>query len=176
MGPTSKRRRSDSEAGQQGPDKRRGQEGACLEGGTAAAAAGASAGNGNGQGPSQPTAAAAAGAMGSRRRRARQPQGQGQNTDTLWLCPFCNKLLSSKGSLTQHVGNKHEGDGKCRGEAMKSYLQNMDRWLCGRCYYTAASRTRNCRRCGDSTETGVSGEAPARPTFRWPTEGITMEN
>ena len=52
---------------------------------------------------------------------------------------------------------------------MKSYLQNMNRWLCGRCYYTAARRTKNCRRCGDSIETGVSGEAPARPTFRWPT-------
>ena len=57
MGPTSKRRRSDSEAGQQGSDELRGQEGALLEGGTAAAAAGASAGNGQG--------AAAAGAHGS---------------------------------------------------------------------------------------------------------------
>ena len=60
-----------------------------------------------------------------------QPQGQGQNTNNLWLCPFCNKLLSAKGSLTQHVGSKHEGDETCRGEAMKTYLQNMDRWLCG---------------------------------------------
>ena len=52
-------------------------------------------------------------------------------TNNLWLCPFCNKLLSAKGSLTQHVGSKHEGDETCRGEAMKTYLHNMDRWLCG---------------------------------------------
>ena len=105
-----------------------------------------------------------------------QQQPQHQNTalnplqrarDGRWVCPFCNAHLSTKGSLATHVQSKHEGSSRCRGETMKDYLQYMNRWLCGSCYYSVSCRYKKCPRDKEPIESGIPGEAPAGPTFRW---------
>ena len=50
---------------------------------------------------------------------------------------------------------------------MKAYLQYMNRWLCGSCYYSVSCRYKKCPRDKEPIESGIPGEAPAGPTFRW---------
>ena len=92
--------------------------------------------------------------------------------DGRWLCPFCDKHVSTKSNLAQHVRRNHEGQSRCQGEAMVKYLHGMSRWLCGGCLRTCSRKFRRCD-CGGFKDSEISGRAPDGPVFRWPmSEGV----